>query len=93
MNDLRKHERFDAYLEVEVTWPGHGTVRVTRDLSDGGVRLDLPFAEVPPVGTVLNVRLATPTGDGQQPPMLQARVAWVAPDGMGLQFVKDAQPA
>jgi hypothetical protein len=90
MNDKRQHERFDACLEVEVTWPGHGTVRgVTQDLSDGGVRMDMPFDPPPPVGTMLQARLAGPMGGGEEPPTLTARVAWVSPTGIGLQFVKD----
>ena len=90
MNDKRRHERFDAYLEVEITWPGHGTARgLTRDLSEGGVRLDAPFNPPPPVGTVVNTRLVGPMGSGEEPPVLTARVAWVSPDGMGLQFMKD----
>jgi len=90
MNDLRKYERFDAFLEVEVTWPGHGTARgLTRDLSDGGVRLDRPFNPPPPVGTVLEARMTGTLGDGQAPPTLKAKVVWVSSDGMGLQFVKD----
>lgn len=94
MNEMRKHERFDAFLEVEVTWEGRGTATgLTRDLSDGGVRLDRPFNPPPAVGTVLQVRLAGPTGDGQEPPTLRARVAWVSPDGMGLQFVKEGDGA
>lgn len=90
MNDKREHERFDAFLEVEVTWSGHGTARgLTRDLSQGGVRLDRPFNPPPPVGTLLHTRLVEPMGDGQEPPTLTARVAWVSEDGMGLQFVKE----
>jgi PilZ domain len=94
MRENRKHERFDAVLEVEVTWPGHGTARArTRDLSDGGVRLDPPFTPPPPIGTLVQARLAAPTGDGAEPPTLTARVVWVAPDAIGLQFIKDGDGA
>jgi hypothetical protein len=94
MHENRKHERFDAFLEVEVTWPGHGTARaLTRDLSDGGVRLEPPFNPPPPVGTVVQARLVANTGDGAEPPTLSARVVWVAPDAIGLMFVKDGDPA
>jgi len=94
MQENRKHERFDAFLEVEVTWPGHGTARArTRDLSDGGVRLETPFSPPPPVGTVVQARLAAPTGDGAEPPTLTARVMWVSPDAIGLMFVKDGDGA
>jgi hypothetical protein len=90
MRENRKYERFDAFLEVDITWPGHGTARArTHDLSDGGVRLEPPFNPPPPVGTVLQARLAAPAGDGADPPTLTARVVWVAPDAIGLMFVKD----
>jgi PilZ domain len=94
MRENRKHERFDAFLEVEVTWPGHGTAKaLTQDLSDGGVRLEPPFKPPPPVGTVLEARLVATTGDGAEPPTLTARVVWVAPDAIGLMFVKDGDGA
>ena len=90
MRENRRHERFDAFLEVEVTWPGHGTSRaLTRDLSDGGVRLEPPFTPPPPVGTMVEARLVGPTGDGEAPPTLSARVVWTAPDAIGLMFLKE----
>jgi len=87
-DENRKHERFEAHLEVEVRCgDGRTAVGITRDLSDGGVLLSVRFEAPPEVGEELEVCVAGPAGDGVERPVLKARVVRVTEDGLALAFL------
>ncbi len=90
MREHRRHERFPFSVEVEITY--QGLVRkkrqhyFTRDMSDGGVFLEGKGSRCPPVGTLLEARVLGTVG-GEAPPVVQARVVRVDPDGMAIAFL------
>ena len=94
---MREHRRFERYpfsVEVEITYKGMLRKKrqryFTRDMSDGGVFLQGKGKDCPPVGTLLEARIAGPDG-GEVPPVVKARVVRVDPDGMAIAFLPPAK--
>ena len=86
MHDKRKHERFEIPLEVKVTWPGHEEhVTVTKDFSDGGALLNVVFDEEPAADTVMELQLTSQV-NGQDAPVLRARVVRIDANGTAFEF-------
>jgi c-di-GMP-binding flagellar brake protein YcgR len=74
MHDNRKYERFEIPLEVKVTWPDHEEhVGITKDFSDGGALLAVVFDMLPETGTLMELQLTSQV-NGQDAPVLRARV-------------------
>ena len=87
MDNRRKYMRTASDVMVEMSHPTMGTLTVrARDLSDGGISVDMGNHVAPPVGTVLKVRIKRHTGSINSEP-LPMRVVHV--DGgkfVGLSF-------
>ena len=83
--DLRQHKRFPIRTKVQVTLAGVAPfVTTTLDFSDGGLFiLGKPLANLPR-GTKLSVQSAEGIED---PPVLQALVAWSNHRGAGIQYL------
>lgn len=90
MTNKRRHERFPMDVEVEISVAGllrrQRRILRTRDLSDGGVFVLSDERTCPAPGTVIEIRL-TGLVDGQDPPVVRAKVVRVTPDGMAIAFV------
>ncbi len=85
----RQHERMDLSLEVELVHPIVGRITVnTRDLSHGGLFVVLK-GEVPPVGSMVKVKLLAQLGEGAEPPTVSMKVVRIENEGLGLMFVQD----
>jgi len=85
----RQHERMDVSLDVELVHPMVGRISVkTRDLSHGGLFVILQ-GEVPPVGSLVKVKLLAQLGEGADPPTVSMRVVRIETGGVGLMFVDD----
>ena len=89
-SDKRRHRRLPLEVEVELHRAGQ-PMRVvqTEDLSIGGVLLLLDDADRPPLGTLVQVRVVGTLGEGETPPMVDARVVRHAPAGVAIQFSDD----
>lgn len=88
----RQHERMDVCLDVELVHPNVGRISVkTRDLSHGGLFVVMA-GDLPPVGSVVKVKLLAQLGEGAEPPTVTMRVVRLESEGMGLMFV-DERPA
>lgn len=89
MDNRRKFMRTASDAIVEMSHPTMGTLSVrARDLSEGGISVDMGNHVAPPLGTVLKVRIKRHTGSINAEP-LQMRVVHVQ-DGkfVGLSFVR-----
>lgn len=90
MSDKRQHERYPFEVEVEVIVPklfwGQRRVMRTRDMSHGGLFIESDGRPLPPLGAELRVRVLQ-GGEGQEMPVVRARVVRVTPDGMAVEFL------
>lgn len=87
--ELRKHPRMEMRLDVEMVWPRHMTLRLyTRDLSNSGAYLEALDQEIPPIGTEVTMKAVKPEGDGEEPPVIKARIVRVMIDGFAVEFMK-----
>lgn len=87
MIDQRRFERSPFSAQVEMTHPSLGMLKVkARDLSDGGLFVQMGSHTPPPVGTVVQVRLGRHTGmiNAEPVPM---KIVHHQRDGIGLMFV------
>ena len=86
--ERRKHPRVSLEVDVNVTSGSNFYTGRTRDLSVGGIFIELPVA--PEVGTDIGVRLAL----GERHFAVMARCSWVLtgkggePVGFGAEFVR-----
>ena len=77
MDNRRKYMRTASDAIVEMSHPTIGTLSVrARDLSEGGISVDMGNHTAPPLGTVLKVRIKRHTGSINSEP-LQMRVVHV----------------
>ena len=90
MKEKRREERVPIEVEVEVTIPGllwrKKRILHTRDLSNNGVFVTCDGRQCPSVGTEIEIRL-TGLVDGQDPPVVKARIVRIVKDGMAIQFL------
>ncbi len=87
-SENRKHTRIGLIVDIELTLDNKQTTLVrTRNISDGGLYLILDAIELPEVGTTVKVRLKNQLGDGEIPPINQAKVVRHESDGIGLVFL------
>jgi PilZ domain len=90
MNEKRRDERVPLEVEVEVTVPGlfwrKKRILRTRDLSHNGVFVTCDGRQCPAVGTEIEIRL-TGLVEGQDPPVVRARIVRIVEEGMAIQFL------
>jgi hypothetical protein len=88
MKNRRQHLRTASDLLVELSHPAIGSLTVkARDLSEGGVSIDMGHHSVPPVGTELSVVIKRHTGAINAAPV-KMRVMHVQSNGsVGLKFI------
>lgn len=82
----RQHIRTKLISRVKLTHPDTGTIEVkTHDISDGGIYLLSPAADLPPIGSQVQVQLIdTPF----EAPVLEMKIVRVDPKGIGLKFIE-----
>lgn len=82
--EKRRYKRRDLVGAIMIAPNGHQHDAQVLDLSEGGVRVDLPDDDwVPSDGSALKVFFVF---DGYQAIMLESHVARIAVDHMGLEF-------
>ena len=87
-NERRKHPRVSLEVDVDVTTENNFYAGKTRDLSMGGIFIEMPIT--PEVGTEIALKLAL----GKRRFDIVARCAWIltgpggAPVGFGAEFTK-----
>jgi hypothetical protein len=87
MQDNRKFERFTLSVEVELTYSGTGKMILnTKDVSTGGVFLQMQGKPIPPLGSELLIKLAGLVG-GEEPSTVRVKVVRVTDEGIGLEFL------
>ena len=89
MTDERRHNlRTSAEAQVIIIHPGIGRITVkARDLSDGGISVDMKHQVIPPVGTIVDVIIKRHTGALNRDPV-SMQVRHIQHDGtVGLAFV------
>ena len=87
--DQRFDQRIDLCVEVDLTDAvGYSRTVQTGNVSNGGLFLVVK-EELPPVGSVVTVKVKSPLGCGEDPPANKARVVRHATKGIGLQFIFD----
>lgn len=86
--DNRRYYRTPSEAQVVLMHPGFGRITVkARDLSDGGISVEMGRRVCPPVGTVLDVIIKRHTGALNTEPV-QMQVRHIQVDGIvGLAFV------
>lgn len=83
--DLRKHIRTKLTSSVKLIHPDTGTIEVkTLDISDGGIYLLSGKADLPPLGSQVQVQLI---GTPFEAPVLDMTIVRIGQNGIGLQFV------
>lgn len=89
MHEQRKHGRTRSSAVIELSHDSIGTILVSsRDVSDRGVFVFRePGLELPPVGTILNLKI---TGVmGHERPEVLAEVVRTDDDGIGICFLQE----
>jgi len=85
----RKHIRIGLIVEIELMLSEQESIVVrTRNISDGGLYLIIDDIELPEIDTIVKVRLKNKLGDGEKPPINEARVVRHESDGVGLVFLE-----
>lgn len=89
MNEQRRHDRTPSAAVIELSHDSIGTILVSsRDISGRGVFVfGEPGLELPPVGTILNLKI---TGAmGHEMPEVLAEVVRTDEDGIGICFLQE----
>lgn len=85
----RKHHRIGVIVDIDLIIPNQETITVkTRNISDGGLYLIIDDIDLPEIDSIVKVRLKNQMGDGEQPPINEARVVRHETDGVGLMFLE-----
>ncbi len=88
-SEQRKAPRVDLCVEVIITEAdGNSRTVKSQDVSSTGLFLTVD-APLPPLGSLIDVQVNNRLGDGEEPPINQARVVRHAEMGIGLQFLFD----
>lgn len=83
--ELRRHVRTNFQCRLKITHPTIGErIVTTRDISDGGVYLELETELIPPLGSRLRGQVQ---GLAEEAPLLEMEVVRVDASGIGLRFV------
>ena len=85
--ERRIHERIDIELEAELHIPDREQPLIvhTRDISIGGVFIVLEADQLPPMGTIVKVKLKT--NIKFDPPALDMKVVHTRSEGIGLMYI------
>ncbi|NOZ11390.1 MAG: PilZ domain-containing protein [Gammaproteobacteria bacterium] len=84
----RKYPRIDVSISVELCYKGKGKAAVcTRNLSDGGLFLEMAEHPLPPLGTRVELKLTGTLGQGEKPPVVRAEVVRVEDNGIAVYFL------
>lgn len=86
MSDKRGDHRLGIRLEVEVQDGTDKSSLHTRDISNTGIFLECSPAGLPPVGSILIIRIKQTLGDGEAP-AVRAQVVRVDGEGVALKFL------
>ena len=87
MDEQRKYVRVECSAMVEISHPSFGQAEFrARDLSDGGVFVNLGIHPPIPIGTVLQTKIKRHTGVINAEPV-EMQVIHHNSGGMGLMFV------
>jgi hypothetical protein len=87
--ERRQHVRIEVPMPVLLTHHALGTNElVTVDICDNGIFLKAEPDQCPTVGDEVTLQLKSGIlGDGEEPPLVKARVVRVTEDGIGIQFL------
>ena len=70
VDERRRFERRPTSIRVEITHPAFGTIiGFARDVSDGGASVLIENYQIPPVGTVVDVRFKKVVGAINEEPV------------------------
>lgn len=84
----RQHKRHDIHIDVTLTFQDNqDSVTRTRDISDGGMFLELDNASTYPMGEMVHIQYKNPFRDNMDTE-LDAIVVRVSDDGIGIAFVE-----
>lgn len=84
----RQHERHSIHVDVTVTYEeDKAQVTRTRDISDGGMFLELDNSSAYPMGEMVHIQYKNPFRDNMDT-HLDAIIVRVADDGIGIAFVE-----
>ena len=86
MSDKRNAERLGIRLEVEVERDQDKSSMHSRDISNTGIFLECTPENLPPVGSILIIRIKQALGDGEAP-SVRAQVVRIDGQGVGLKFL------
>lgn len=86
--EKRQHPRIDVHISVELRYEGEDKAVVcTRDLSDGGLFLEMMEYPLPPLGAQVEVRVTGTLAEGEEPPLVRAEVVRVEDRGIAVRFL------
>ena len=87
----RKHPRKEIKVSVELTFLDEPyTIVTTRDISEGGMFIEVRPADKFPIGELVNVHYLDPL-DNDSDKFKDAVIVRVANDGIGISFVEMAE--
>jgi len=88
-SNKRSDNRLDICLAVEVTLASGQQIKLcTRNLSTTGVYLEKADHEMPPVGSIIHLKLNQKLGLGEAP-LVKGKVVRTDEHGVGIQFIED----
>lgn len=86
-SDQRNFARIPVPMDIEVRSEGaEMLVLETIDISNGGAFIKAEPQQCPAVGTALSLRVKGQL-NGEEPPTIEARVARITDQGMGVEFI------
>ena len=86
MDNRRQHERSSAMVRVDLFHNAFGHISVhARDISDGGMSVDMGNNIPPPPGTIVQVKMRRITGTINED-AVEMQVVHVQGKGVGLKF-------
>lgn len=90
MRERRRFERKSSSVRVEINHPSFGVIiGSATDVSDGGARVTIDHAVIPPVGTEVQVQFKKMIGHINQDPVAM-KVMHSTKRGIGLMFLPRA---
>ncbi|RMG31297.1 MAG: PilZ domain-containing protein [Gammaproteobacteria bacterium] len=84
--ERRRHPRFPVSIRVDLMLPERVHYGVSRDLSPGGIFIELPAREVRQLPDLVRLNVRIWTGQVHLSRQLRARVVRRMPDGVALRF-------
>ncbi len=89
MDERRNNTRLSIKLEVELYADDQECSLQTRDLSNNGVYLEKGETNLPAEGSIVHLRVKQPMSEGEEPPLVKARIIRIDADGIALQFITE----